>query len=62
MINENHKEILNELEKLHIGDEIKLNNGKIAIFQRIRKTNFVVMINNETYYIPFKMYNSKIEN
>lgn len=47
----NNKEL--EIRKLHTGDKIKLNDGKIAEFVKINRTRFTGLINGESYSIPF---------
>lgn len=45
-----------ELNKLNPGDEVRLTNGNIVSFQRLKRTNFLGDMNGKTYDISVSMF------
>jgi UDP:flavonoid glycosyltransferase YjiC (YdhE family) len=49
---------LMEVNNLNQGDKVKLTNGDIAEFVRLKQKNFVGIINSKSYNIPVNMFAS----
>ena len=47
--------------ELHTGDKIKLTNGDIMEFVRLKRTKFVATMNGQSYSVPIYMYDSLVE-
>lgn len=50
-----------EVMELHTGDKIKLTNGDIMEFVRLKRTNFVATMKGRDYNVPIWMYDSVVE-
>ncbi|WP_252241619.1 hypothetical protein [Clostridium sp. ZBS18] len=59
----NDKDILKELEvmELHTGDTIKLTNGDIMEFVRLKRTKFIASMKGQNFDVPIQMYDSLVE-
>jgi len=51
----------NELSQLNEGSKVKLISGEIAIFNRLKRKNFVGIIDNKSYNIPVDMFETVLE-
>jgi uncharacterized protein YjhX (UPF0386 family) len=47
--------------ELNAGDKIKLTNGDIMIFDRLKRTKFVATMNGQSYNVPILMFDSVVE-
>ncbi|AEO93892.1 gp649 [Bacillus phage G] len=51
----------NELSKLNTGDKVKLTNGEVAVFTKLKRKNFEGTIDDKAFNIPIEMFVEVIE-
>ena len=52
---------LMEVSKLNEGDQVRLTNGEIATYVRLKQKNFVGNVNGKSYNIPVNMFVEVVE-
>lgn len=61
MTREVNYEKLMKVRELDRGDKVKLTNGEVAEFVRLKKKNFVGIIDDKSYNIPVNMFVEFVE-